>query len=66
MIKEIVQKIKYILGPKFQNLPNGNMVGMESRFEELEKLLELESVSDLGVVIISGMEKDRKQNNRNI
>jgi len=47
MIKEIVQKIKYILGPKFQNLPNGNLVGMESRIEELEKCLALELVSDV-------------------
>ncbi|KAL3016987.1 hypothetical protein AAZX31_06G247800 [Glycine max] len=59
MIKEIVQKIKYILGPKFQNLPNGNLlhilVGIKSRVEELEKCLALESVSDVRVVGISGM-----------
>ncbi|KAG5020663.1 hypothetical protein JHK87_016518 [Glycine soja] len=55
MIKEIVQEIKYRLGPKFQNLPNGNLVGMESRVEELEKCLELESISDVRVVGISGM-----------
>jgi len=55
MIKEIVQKIKNILSPKFQNLPNGNLVGMESRVEELEKCLALESVSDVRVVGISGM-----------
>ncbi|KAG4390293.1 hypothetical protein GLYMA_06G264300v4 [Glycine max] len=55
MIKEIVQKLKYILGPKFQNLPNGNLVGMESRIEEFEKCLALELVSDVRVVGISGM-----------
>ena len=55
MIKEIVQNIKYILGPKFQNPPNGNLVGMESSVEELEKCLALESVSDVRVVGISGM-----------
>ncbi|KHN43090.1 TMV resistance protein N [Glycine soja] len=55
MIKEIVQKINYILGPKFQNLPSGNLVGMESRVEELEKCLALESVTDVRVVGISGM-----------
>ncbi|KAL3016967.1 hypothetical protein AAZX31_06G246300 [Glycine max] len=55
MIKEIVQNIKYILGPKFQNPPNGNLVGMESSVEELEKCLVLESVSDVRVVGISGM-----------
>jgi len=43
------------LGLKFQNLPNGNLVGMEPRVEELEKCLALESVSDLRVVGISGM-----------
>ncbi|KAH1247771.1 Disease resistance protein RPP5 [Glycine max] len=55
MIKEIVQKIKYILGPKFQNFPNGNLVGMESRVEELEKCLALELVGDVRVVRISGI-----------
>uniref|UniRef100_A0A368UL68 TIR domain-containing protein n=1 Tax=Glycine max TaxID=3847 RepID=A0A368UL68_SOYBN len=55
MIKEIVQKIKCRLGSKFQNLPNGNLVGMESRVKELEKCLKLESVSDVRVVGISGM-----------
>ncbi|KHN46557.1 TMV resistance protein N [Glycine soja] len=57
MIKEIVQKIKNILGPKFQNLPNDNLVGMEPRVKELEKCLALESesVSEIRVVGISGM-----------
>ncbi|KAG5047199.1 hypothetical protein JHK86_016605 [Glycine max] len=55
MIKEIVQRIKYMLGPKFQNLLNDNLVGMESRVEELEKCLALESVGDVRVVGISGM-----------
>ncbi|KAH1247725.1 TMV resistance protein N [Glycine max] len=55
LIKEVVQNIKYILGPNFQNLPNGNLVGMESSLEELEKCLRLESVNGVRVVGISGM-----------
>ena len=45
------------MGPNFQNLPNGSLVGMESHVKELEKCLELESVSDsrVRVVGISGM-----------
>ena len=55
MIEKIVLEIKCRLGSKFQNLPKGNLVGMESCVEELEKCLELELVSDVRVVGICGM-----------
>ncbi|RZC09310.1 Disease resistance protein TAO1 isoform D [Glycine soja] len=55
VIEKIVLEIKCRLGSKFQNLPKGNLVGMESCVEELEKCLELELVSDVRVVGICGM-----------
>ncbi|RDX86046.1 TMV resistance protein N, partial [Mucuna pruriens] len=55
MIQQIVEKIKNIIGPKFLSLPNDNLVGMQSRVEELEELLCLDSVNEVRVVGISGM-----------
>lgn len=43
------------MGHKFSSLPNDNLVGMESRVEELEKLLCLWSSNDVRVVGISGI-----------
>ncbi|RDX66496.1 TMV resistance protein N, partial [Mucuna pruriens] len=54
-IEQIVLKIINILGPKFLSLPNDDLVGMQSRFEELAKLLHLGSINDVRVVGISGM-----------
>ncbi|RDX76722.1 TMV resistance protein N, partial [Mucuna pruriens] len=54
-IEQIVLKLINILGPKFLSLPNDDLVGMQSRFEELAKLLHLGSINDVRVVGISGM-----------
>ncbi|RDY06491.1 TMV resistance protein N, partial [Mucuna pruriens] len=54
-IEQIVLRIINILGPKFLSLPNDDLVGMQSRFEELAKLLHLGSINDVRVVGISGM-----------
>ncbi|RDX66495.1 TMV resistance protein N, partial [Mucuna pruriens] len=55
VIEQIVERIKNIIGPKFLSLPNDNLVGMQSRVEELEELLCLDSVNEVRVVGISGM-----------
>ncbi|ESW06524.1 hypothetical protein PHAVU_010G055100 [Phaseolus vulgaris] len=54
-IKEIVQKIIKILGPKMSRLPKDELIAIESRVEELKNLLCLEPVNDVRVVGISGM-----------
>ncbi|KAH1143004.1 hypothetical protein GLYMA_12G135600v4 [Glycine max] len=54
-IEKIVQTIIKKLGSKFSSLPKDNLVGMESRVEELVKCLRLGSVNDVRVVGISGM-----------
>ncbi|CAJ1978712.1 unnamed protein product [Sphenostylis stenocarpa] len=54
-IEQIVQNIINILRPNLLSLPNHNLVGIESRIEELANVLCLESVDDVRVVGISGM-----------
>ncbi|KAH1247652.1 TMV resistance protein N [Glycine max] len=55
VIEEIVQQIKNILGFKFSTLPYDNLVGMESHFAKLSKLICLGPVNDVRVVGITGM-----------
>ncbi|KAG4390261.1 hypothetical protein GLYMA_06G260100v4 [Glycine max] len=55
VIEEIVQQIKTILGCKFSTLPYDNLVGMESHFATLSKLICLGPVNDVPVVGITGM-----------
>ncbi|KAL5147550.1 TMV resistance protein N [Glycine soja] len=56
VIEEIVQQIKNILGCKFSTLPYDNLVGMESHFATLSKLICLGPVNDdVRVVGITGM-----------
>ncbi|RZC09272.1 TMV resistance protein N isoform E [Glycine soja] len=56
VIEEIVQQIKNILGCKFSTLPYDNLVGMESHFAKLSKLICLGPVNDdVRVVGITGM-----------
>ncbi|KAG5020635.1 hypothetical protein JHK87_016490 [Glycine soja] len=56
VIEEIVQQIKNILGCKFSILPYDNLVGMESHFAKLSKLICLGPVNDdVRVVGITGM-----------
>ncbi|KAL5147584.1 TMV resistance protein N [Glycine soja] len=56
VIEEIVQQIKNILGCKFSTLPYDNLVGMESHFATLSKLICLGLVNDdVRVVGITGM-----------
>jgi len=43
------------LGPKISRLPNDELVGIESRVEELTNLLRFGSLNDVRVVGISGM-----------
>ena len=43
------------MGPKFSSLPKDELVGIESRLEELINLLHVGSVNDVRVVGISGM-----------
>ncbi|CAJ1978698.1 unnamed protein product [Sphenostylis stenocarpa] len=54
-IEQIVQNLLIILGPNTLNLPNDDLVGMESRVEELENLLCLGLVNEVRAVGISGM-----------
>ncbi|CAJ1978728.1 unnamed protein product [Sphenostylis stenocarpa] len=54
-IEKIVKSILNMLGNKFSCLPNDNLVGTESRVEELANLLCLESDNDVHVVGVSGM-----------
>ncbi|CAJ1978729.1 unnamed protein product, partial [Sphenostylis stenocarpa] len=54
-IEQIVQNIINILRPNLLSLPNDDLVGIESRIEELANVLCLESVDDVRVVGISGM-----------
>ncbi|KAK8464684.1 hypothetical protein PHAVU_010G054200 [Phaseolus vulgaris] len=54
-IGEIVQTVINILGPKMSKLPKDELVGIESRVEELTNLLQLDLVNDVRVVGISGM-----------
>ncbi|KAH1127597.1 hypothetical protein GLYMA_06G256000v4 [Glycine max] len=55
VIEEIVQQIKNILGSKFSTLPYDNLVGMESHFAKLSKLICLGPANDVRVVGITGM-----------
>ncbi|XP_027346355.1 TMV resistance protein N-like isoform X2 [Abrus precatorius] len=55
MIEIIVKDILKKLSQSISILPNQDLVGMESRVEEIEKLLCLDSVNDVGVVGICGM-----------
>ncbi|KAL5147229.1 Disease resistance-like protein DSC1 [Glycine soja] len=55
-LEDIVEKIiTNMLGHKFSSLPNDDLVEMESRVEELAKLLRLGSVNDIQLVGISRM-----------
>ncbi|KAG2376900.1 TMV resistance protein [Vigna angularis] len=54
-IEEIVQNITNILGPKISSLPKDELVGIESRVQELKDLLCCGSLNDVRVVGISGM-----------
>ncbi|XP_027348164.1 TMV resistance protein N-like [Abrus precatorius] len=55
MIEIIVKDILTKLSHSISILPNQDLVGMESRVEEIEKLLCLDSINDVGVVGICGM-----------
>ncbi|XP_027346356.1 TMV resistance protein N-like [Abrus precatorius] len=55
MIENVVKDILKKLSQGISILPNQDLVGMQSRVEEIEKLLCLDSVNDVGVVGICGM-----------